>query len=100
MINSVGIRQPRFEIPKYKYYPKQKSEYEQKLDDVLNNRQQINKLKNKDMLPILYNRDTTIENIYERIEILNHLQVVWQVADLKALTCQFSSNFIKRRNDG
>ena len=38
MINSVGIRQPRFEIPKYKYYPKQKSEYEQKLDDVLNKR--------------------------------------------------------------
>jgi len=37
-INSVGIRQRRFEITKYKYYPKPKSEYEQKLDDVLNNR--------------------------------------------------------------
>ena len=37
-INSVGIRQRRIEITKYKYYPKPKSEYEQKLDDVLNNR--------------------------------------------------------------
>ena len=36
-INSVGIRQRRFEIIKYKYYPKPKSEYEQKLEDVLNN---------------------------------------------------------------
>lgn len=27
--------------------------------------------KNKDMLPILYNRDATIEHIYKRIEILN-----------------------------
>ena len=47
------------------------------------------------MLPILYNRDTTIENIYKRIEILNHRSAVWQVSDLKALTCQFSRNLIK-----
>ena len=37
-INSTGIRQRRYEITSYKYYPRPKTEYEQKLDDVLNNR--------------------------------------------------------------